>query len=121
MKHLTIDLIVVLALNVVINIAVLIFCRNIPSDVVIGLIISMVISVSALAALLVDWRNKKVRSARVDKPLSAADFSNCPMKYDEKSGKSWPMAVSDDCTNYLYTLPDGTKVWTDGYGNGVIR
>ena len=43
-------------------------------------------------------------------------------KYDEKTGKFYPVLNGDeDSANVLVTLPDGSKGWTDGLGNGYIR
>ena len=43
-------------------------------------------------------------------------------KYDEKIGKFYPVLNGDEKTaNVLVTLPDGSKGWTDGLGNGYIR
>lgn len=44
------------------------------------------------------------------------------LKYDEKTGKFYPVLNGDkDTANVLVTLPDGSKGWTDGLGNGYIR
>ncbi len=43
-------------------------------------------------------------------------------KYDEETGKFYPVLNGDeDTANVLVTLPDGSKGWTDGLGNGYIR
>ena len=43
-------------------------------------------------------------------------------KYDEETGKFYPVLNGDeDTANVLVTLPDGSKGWTDGLGNGHIR
>ena len=43
-------------------------------------------------------------------------------KYDEETGKFYQVLNGDeDTANVLVTLPDGSKGWTDGLGNGYIR
>lgn len=43
-------------------------------------------------------------------------------KYDEETGKFYPVLNGDeDTANVLVTLPDGSKGWTGGLGNGYIR
>ena len=43
-------------------------------------------------------------------------------QYDEETGKFYPVLNGDeDTANVLVTLPDGSKGWTDGLGNGYIR
>lgn len=43
-------------------------------------------------------------------------------RYDEGTGKFYPVLNGDeDTANVLVTLPDGSKGWTDGLGNGYIR
>ena len=43
-------------------------------------------------------------------------------KYDEETEEFYPVLNGDaDTANVLVTLPDGSKGWTDGLGNGYIR
>lgn len=47
---------------------------------------------------------------------------NHASKYDEKTGEFYPVLNGDASTaTMLVTLPDGSKGWTDGLGNGYIR
>lgn len=51
------------------------------------------------------------------------DENNRPngSKQDEKTGKFYPVLNGDeDTANVPVTLPDGSKGWTDGLGNGYI-
>ena len=51
-----------------------------------------------------------------------ADADHYASKYDEKTKQYYPVLNGDaDTADNLVTLPDGSKGWTDGLGNGYIR
>lgn len=121
-----IEAVVGLAIVLLIHIAALIWCRDIPTEVMAGLIINIVICAASIVAVSVHFRAEKhpVSNPSSEPLRSVYDipgYSQLPLKYDKHSGNWYPCLVEPDKAICLYYFPDRTKVWTDGYGNGVIR
>lgn len=125
-KSSKIELVVGLVIVLLIHIAALILCRDIPTEAMAGLIINIVIYAASIVAVSVHFRAEKhpVSNPSSEPLRSVYDipwYSQLPLKYDKHSGNWYPCLCEPDEAIMLYIFPDGSKAWTDGYGNGVIR
>lgn len=93
--------------------------------VLIGLTVFVIFMIFALIIYFKDVNNSQYKKINRNKATREnRNFECCHFgsKYDEKTGKFYPVLNGDISTaNVLVTLPDGSKGWTDGLGNGYIR